>query len=42
LIRQQPASIALVGVPVLLYVIGPKGEYALRRVAGRWAAGLKR
>jgi glycosyltransferase involved in cell wall biosynthesis len=42
LIRQQPAAVALVGVPMLLYVIGPKGEYALRRVAGRWAAGLKR
>ena len=42
LIRQQPASIALVGVPMLLFVIGPKGEYTLRRVAGRWAAGLKR
>ena len=42
LVRQQPASIALVGVPVLLYVIGPQGEYALRRIAGRWAAALKR
>jgi glycosyltransferase involved in cell wall biosynthesis len=42
LIRQQPASIALVGVPMVLFGIGPQGEYALRRVAGRLAAALKR
>ena len=42
LIRQQPASIALIGIPVLLYCIGPQGEYSLRRIAGRWAGALKR
>jgi glycosyltransferase involved in cell wall biosynthesis len=40
--RQQPAALALLGIPLMLYAIGPQGEYRLRRLAGRWAAGLRR
>lgn len=39
--RKQPAAIALLGLPLLLYAIGPQGEYELRRHAGHWAAVLK-
>jgi glycosyltransferase involved in cell wall biosynthesis len=40
--RQQPAAVAFMGLPLLLYGIGPQGEYRLRRLAGRWAAALRR
>jgi glycosyltransferase involved in cell wall biosynthesis len=39
--NQQPAAIALVGIPLLLYGIGPQGEYRLRRITGRCAAMLR-
>lgn len=40
--RQRPLAFALLGLPLLLYTMGPQGEYRLRRLAGRWGAVLKR
>jgi glycosyltransferase involved in cell wall biosynthesis len=41
LTRQQPFSLALLGWPLFLYAIGPRGEYRLRRLVSRWAAKFK-
>jgi glycosyltransferase involved in cell wall biosynthesis len=41
LIREQPAALALAGWPLVLYSIGPQGEYLLRRWISRRAAAFK-
>jgi glycosyltransferase involved in cell wall biosynthesis len=38
--NRHPAAVALVGLPLLLYAIGPRGEYRMRRLAHRFSTIL--
>jgi glycosyltransferase involved in cell wall biosynthesis len=39
---KQPVAVVFATVPLLLFIMGPRGEHGIRRLAGRWAAKAKK